>query len=282
MTRKEWTEVLRRAEREIQHHYCRDAPSQSWRFGSIEPDGRMSTVYSYMVTWSPGTLAVSGDLGEMVITHYHAMPTALKAAQWMHGSSFDYIISKSDAEKKYDAEATAAFIIQQANEGALQSFRLLLAEQREFRKALIRSDFDERPDLAEYPATPQFQPFIQDSATRRTQSWWPCIKGRQCEPPEGWDLWFRLGYEVADWVNAEEGLFTAAGRREVKRSLASRLEDGGHAGAELCRSIGFDDYYGSYDYDAGCMYKFAALQQWAAHVVGEHERAVQARGTVAA
>ena len=40
-----------------------------------------------------------------------------------------------------------------------------------------------------------------------------------------------------------------------------------HNAASFCRTLGLDDYYGSYDYSPHRMGQFVALQRWAAHVI---------------
>lgn len=62
--------------------------------------------YAYRVTWCPHNLVVTGDIGEIVVTHY-SFEDPWQAAAWINGANFDYFMGKSNVDKQYDAEETA-------------------------------------------------------------------------------------------------------------------------------------------------------------------------------
>ena len=73
-------------------------------------------IYSFTVTWRPGVLSLAGDVGELTITHYHAMPTWQKAAQWINGSCMMYLLEKSNARTEFDTTRTIDTLIELADE----------------------------------------------------------------------------------------------------------------------------------------------------------------------
>lgn len=97
----------------IARHEMRDRPSRSFWFS--EPG--KGSIYAFALTWSPGTLALSGDIGELVLTHYHAMPTLEEAVAWAGRADADYLLGKSNRKQVINRKATIEGII----EGALES-----------------------------------------------------------------------------------------------------------------------------------------------------------------
>lgn len=97
----------------IARHTMTDRPSRSFRFS--EPG--KGSVYAFALTWSPGTLALSGDMGELVLTHYHAMPTLEEAVAWAARADADYLLGKSNRKQVICRASTIEGII----EGALES-----------------------------------------------------------------------------------------------------------------------------------------------------------------
>lgn len=71
------------------------------------------SAYAFRVTWCPFNLVVTGDVGEIVITHY-SFDDPWSAAAWVNGAGFDYFMGKSNIDKQYDREATAEFIVEDA------------------------------------------------------------------------------------------------------------------------------------------------------------------------
>ncbi len=93
------------------HSLIRNADSKSWLIKNPENQG-----YWFRVTWCPGSLSVSGDVGEIVLTHYQAMPTWQDAVKWVKGACHGYLMQKSNKERHFDEEDTVKQIIHMANE----------------------------------------------------------------------------------------------------------------------------------------------------------------------
>ena len=71
------------------------------------------SAYAFRVTWCPFNLVVTGDVGEIVISHY-SFEDAWCAAAWIDGAGFQYFMEKSNISKEYDSVETAEGIIEDA------------------------------------------------------------------------------------------------------------------------------------------------------------------------
>ncbi len=91
-----------------------EVPSKTWLVS--RPERRVP--YWFYVTWTPGHLFLSGDLCNMSLTHYHAMPTAEEAIGWAANGSINYLLEKSDAEQIFDPEGTKETIVRMADDDA--------------------------------------------------------------------------------------------------------------------------------------------------------------------
>jgi transposase-like protein len=216
------------------------------------PDGRYSSHMAYAVTWTPGTLVLSGDIDEFTVTHYHAMPTIEQTLDWLDGIHFDYLMGKSSAKKEYDADETLRTIIHFANEDAVPSLRALRDDMRAWRadtvEALCEWDSDEtqwavtgrapswrpapsdRPVLADYlperPAALQVTPLAGPFRNRSAHS-----------VPDGWNLWHRLRSQLMPYFGVND-IFLASKRAEIKRELAHLLNGGPNDGGRIVPHAG--------------------------------------------
>lgn len=111
------------------NHVMVESPCKSYRFyghateRSYDPATQAemvrflrSSAYSFQITWKPGSIFLSGDLGDITLTHGHSMNTFDEALDWVIGSEFDYLMGKSGVAQTYDAEATYLHLIEHANQ----------------------------------------------------------------------------------------------------------------------------------------------------------------------
>lgn len=94
--------------REFRDHVMTNGPGWSWRCANPK-----SSFYYYRVTWSLGVLLVSGDIGEMVVSHY-SFNDPWNAAAWVNRADYDYLMSKTNIRQEYDEAATKAHIVSYA------------------------------------------------------------------------------------------------------------------------------------------------------------------------
>lgn len=105
--------MRRHIEEVFETHHILPAPSsKSWSIGR----GVHTGTYGFRVVWLPGNLHLSGDLGEMALTHYHAMPTWKEAVDWVDRADFHYLIGKSDAKKEFNQQKTAIEMVRMAED----------------------------------------------------------------------------------------------------------------------------------------------------------------------
>lgn len=105
--------MRRHIEEVFETHHILPAPSsKSWSIGR----GAHTWTYGFRVVWLPGNLHLSGDLGEMALTHYHAMPTWKEAVDWVDRADFDYLIGKSDAKMEFNQQKTAIEMVRMAED----------------------------------------------------------------------------------------------------------------------------------------------------------------------
>lgn len=69
--------------------------------------------YGFRVTWAPGALMISGDIGDLIVRHY-SFSDPWAAAAWVNGAEWDYFMEKAAAEKEYERDETAEFIVERA------------------------------------------------------------------------------------------------------------------------------------------------------------------------
>lgn len=95
------------------NHVIQDEPVvRSWKIK--KPD---TWAYSYTVTWTPGHLTISGDIGECAFTHWAAMRDSWEQARdWVRESDIDYLLGKSNARREYNYEASVRQLIEIADE----------------------------------------------------------------------------------------------------------------------------------------------------------------------
>jgi hypothetical protein len=141
----------------FKEHVFVPAPSQSFSFFGHTRELRYvpqktteslrvsrSSAYSFEITWRPGHILLTGDLGELTLVQKFAMPSFKEALEWVVKADYDYLMGKTCVKKEYDPEATYEYLIQTANREAVDH---LLGhsdwsskEKRYIRRDGVRSD----------------------------------------------------------------------------------------------------------------------------------------------
>lgn len=282
--------------KEIGGHLMSPGPSVSRRFRRA--DG--SFAYAFTVTWVPGTVSLSGDLGELSIVHYHALRTFRDGMEWMAGADYDYLMGKaSPRDEVFDQEGSVRFVVEMANSYLRDALLERRSEIQEYVRARneAREEWSEAfeswaelldtddgrlepapriedflPDRAEYVSTPALfmKPGYED---RNPKVFIDDIDAKRL--PEGYGIWFRIWRALR---RNDEGpydpgsIFTAAGRREIVEALDSYFSDGGQdRAAEFCVKAQISDYYGSTKYKDRSVWQIEALKYGARMILAEQE-----------
>ena len=216
-------------------HEIREAPARAWR---VAQPGTWNL--GFYVSWCPGKITISGDLDTLTFEHYHAFNSPESAIAWLRGADFDYAMTKSDAAKVFDPEATAAQLLEFAREEAAE-IALELKAERHARARLI--------DAAPYGAA---------LAEARAEL--------IAERDDLYPLFARLAdLAFRRWTDP----LTTSGRREIARALAMHLDEmGPDRVAEFCSDADLDDYFGSYSHTFHRRRQFEALKVWAEMMAG--------------
>lgn len=127
------------AERDLGGHIIRDGLVRSFRFNSLYTDkfsklerkgdypfashvrsesGKYAykSTHAFVLTWTPGQMVITGDCGDLTLTHYHAMADFEEAISWALHSDFDYLLGKSNSRREYVQEETWKWFKDQLNE----------------------------------------------------------------------------------------------------------------------------------------------------------------------
>lgn len=92
-------------------HRISKGPGYSWRVGRPR-----SGSYAFRVTWAPGSLMVSGDLGSAVFSVWPSFDNPWRAAEFVQGCDFDYLMGKSNLEREFDRDATVRAVLRCADD----------------------------------------------------------------------------------------------------------------------------------------------------------------------
>lgn len=278
------------ARREFKTHTIQPAEVRAHTFRRASGDSN----HWFRLTWTPGHLSLVGDIGEMTLTHYSALATFEGGVRWAARADYDYLMGKSDKVtiKELDRAETARDIIGMMADAVAYSRVHELREARRHRRAVQAATAHWEQDLgAWHLARPEPGHVDADSHEEerpRLTDHWPEIEPRarfarmaerdwgrarsdyfenevrKWAVPEGWGGWLRLMIAVEDDLSFDDpnALLTPAGRREVRAALASKINADMHEGdvAELCRDLGFDDYYGTYRYSPRTIWQIEAIQ----------------------
>lgn len=99
------------ARKAFAQHRLRRGPGFNWLMA------RPGTgAYSFRVTWSPGILVVSGDIGDATYRIWPAAATLWGAIELVHTAGYDYLTGKSTAQTEFDRDATVRSLLRRADE----------------------------------------------------------------------------------------------------------------------------------------------------------------------
>lgn len=232
-------------------HSCSERLSRSFDFRQ----GRQ-WAYAFSLTWTPGTLTITGDVGEMTLSN-HSLRDLIGALEWAQHSDIDYLLSKSNVPyREYCPVATFDELVHMANERAAYSAKALRDELRDWRRSMpdvyawedmyvTSRDWSWNRHISEYDAWKEAPPegFKFDREFPRKHGRLQLDQDLVDVPPDGWEIWNSLREELCPWLDPT-AIFTAKGRKEIKRELRREL-DARHDAIDLIQRCAIDDYYGS-------------------------------------
>jgi len=222
------------------HHQVSPIKSKAWICIARDKDGRRKSEYWFNVSWMPGVLTVTGDIGDVIFTHLHSANTLDGALRWINDCDFEYLMGKSSIKKEISKKKTIAHIIEMANQDALSGSHSGRFSTDVTYRHVVSDLTDENP------------PSLRDMGL-----WY-----RIYEALEG-----NLDLSLAD-QGGERIILHARGRRLLKKGLAECIEEmSPEQIAYFCRDdLGLDDYFGTDDWPTRSFFYFSAIKKWAAEV----------------
>lgn len=97
--------------RELASHGMRKSAGNSWKMVD-RPNGWLS----YRVTWAPGIVTVSGQLGTATYEVWPSFGTLWGAIDLISQAGHDYLVGKSGAKRVFDRDKTVRAILKSADE----------------------------------------------------------------------------------------------------------------------------------------------------------------------
>jgi hypothetical protein len=254
--------------KEFESHEVQEVISRTWTFS--RPD---SWIMGCKITWTPGLLHLGGDIGELTVTHHHALRDLWSGIAWIAGADFEYLMEKTDAERQFDRDATVAQIVAMANEEALpcaqqtKTFRLDTAFEDAFAAAIAANHDD---NAAEEIAQRGFGPYLKP-ARKRILERIHHARNPFRDPASLDDAAYYRWERLADATNKPpEDAYSILGRKWIKRSIMHAC-DTPHGAAELAHEAGFEDYYGCYSWPTRRRIQVQALKLWAQQMLASPE-----------
>lgn len=247
---------------------------------------------SFGLTWRPGQLMLTGDLGELTIPHY-ALAT-FAGISWALSSDHDYLMGKTKERKEYDPEETLREIRRDLDrpvieflngertirhrwpkhhdgkptQGPVQTLDIRVPgfrhELQEWRIACKEAALDqEEMDEAYVPERPEL-PLVTEKKDRYS---WQNHRDRSAHSdwdiPDHLEMWAKAAYAVGeqcDLVNTREGRARVWG--EIDIAVSGERSDA----VEFLHRAGYDDWYGSEKWNDRTYWQIAAIQHGVAMI----------------
>lgn len=217
--------------KEIMDHHINERKSRSFDFRTPSA----GSMWAFSLTWTPGSMILAGDLGEMQITHYHAlMGTALESFRWITECHPDYLLGKAGVQKVYDREAT----LESFESECRDDFTKAVKHYREHCRDVRPEDIKRKHQWAWL--TPNFFEDYWDDAFRN------------------FDV-----YREAFTFEPREAIKTSAGRARIRADIREFIQENDHH--EVCRVLseaGVEEYYsyGVKKWDHSAISQITAIQ----------------------
>ena len=272
-------DVDRRAKEDLCNHQIISNPVQSFHFRKVKPllayrvdyvDGKAVPIekarferrseYNFTLTWTPGIITLTGDIGELVITHYNALMHFEKGLFWLRNSDHDYLLGKSNAKKEYDGQATYEATVHYANEQIIDCCKASRRYNYEthtyetWRHNAMRADmvgwvksrdeYESEVDHLEDRPESIFDDFEEHQEPIYTYSN-ACRRKRgssvfdNYEIPEEWTYWVKL-WEEWGMESDPNTVLKASTRREIREWLEGEVYE--YEGATRLLYERMDDY----------------------------------------
>lgn len=235
-----------------------------------------TSTYAFTLTWTPGHMTIVGDVGELTVVHYHAMPNLKDACEWLLSSDFDYLMSKTNVQQEFDRQATIDHMWSAISEGVEEHIKNLNEEIAAWQKdkpkwrkrnGMKEADFEQemRWWQGDDPNINYNFRKVEEPSYRVDRQYWTEDQKRGWSIPDGFDLLFKAWKFLSDECHIHfdpSELMDPDRREQLKEELENWCVDRGpdEIIGMIVRELDYDDYYGTTRYNDRNVWKMAAIQ----------------------
>jgi hypothetical protein len=236
-----------------------------------------TSFYAFTLTWTPGHMTIVGDLGELTIVHYHAMPTFEEACNWLQTSDYDYLLGKANVQREFVRDDTIEDIWRVISEEALQAIEEINKEVAGWEKdkpkwnkraGMTKAEFDDEMGYWERSSPRNDYRFESVDAPRDlNRNLWRQHEVDGWRVPDGFYWAFRAWKDLRhsfhfNGTDDPGVLMTADGMARLRRALDERLDDQleDEIVGWVYRDLGYDDYSPCREYPQQAFFQIAAMQ----------------------
>lgn len=248
---------------------------------------KYNSTYAFTLTWTPGHMTIVGDIGELTIVHYNAMPTLQTACNWLQSSDFDYLLSKTNVQREFQRDATIEEIWRTISEEALPAIKAIDEEVAAYEKdkpkwrkrdGMTKDEFEQelRYWQEDHPRVQYRFREVKPPVYLENRNLWRQSERDGWEVPDGFYWAFRAWSELKDGYygldSDPNSLMSAEGMAGLEDALRSRLD--GRAEDEILgwvyRDLGFEDYSTVREYSRHAFFQIAAIQHGTRMILDRH------------
>ncbi|RUM06779.1 hypothetical protein [Rhizobium chutanense] len=246
-----------------------------------------NSFYAFTLTWTPGHMTIVGDLGELTVVHYQAMPTLEEACNWLLSPDYHYLLSKTKEQRAFQRDETIEDIWRCLTQEVADSQKALAEETAEWeaekpkwlkREGMTKREFEQALKCwnEDHPKIHYGFRECPRPSHYLNRAIWSEAEEFGWHVPEGF-LWLaRLWNHLRDVGECFERdpnfMLTDDGLERLKHCFemwaSSRAED--ELIGMMYRDVGYDDYSGVYEYRSQAFFQIAAIQHGARMILDRH------------
>lgn len=247
------------------------SPSESAKF-------TYTSTYAFTLTWTPGHMTLVGDLGEMNLVHYYAMPTFEEALDWVHRADHDYLLGKAGVGRVFDRDQTIDDIWQRMTEYANDHMKEMAKEIEAYEKdppkwrkrdGMTKADFERDKQIyaEDHPRIAYGFREVKEKPLYVNRNLWRLHERIGWHVPDGFELmatvWKFFQEDYSPYTSEDPNtLLTEEGRNDLKAAIDSycRERSDDEISCWVYRDLDMDDYSGIYEYPERAFTQISAIK----------------------
>lgn len=220
-----------------------------------------TSTYCFTLTWTPGHMTIVGDIGELTVVHYHAMPTLEAACNWLQSPDYAYLLSKTNEARRYDAGQTFDWFKRMLSEQVLD--HALGTPGWSSKQRRDNGDVHELRAWRKYPPKWNKRAGMTRAEFDQERRWYVEDKPKSPFTDHERDCW-QWWRKLAEYTGyGPEDVCRAKYRRRMLDRVKDKFEHEQLAADFLWRDMGYDDPSLAYEYRQNAFFQIAAIQHGA-------------------